>query len=114
MAAFNRLRSSSLHTGIDASDLNSRHEFSPVPRRLVSAWMIAAVVAGLACFVAFVWWERRVSSPLVDLALFKNRNFAATKGRAARLGDRSLGHVDPGAASAVTVIRAAADSLADA
>lgn len=40
--------------------------------------MIAAVVAGLACFVAFVWWERRLSSPLVDLALFKNRNFAAT------------------------------------
>jgi hypothetical protein len=52
MAAFNRLRSSSLHTGIDASDLNSRHEFSPVSRRLVSAWIIAAVVAGLSLTVA--------------------------------------------------------------
>ena len=30
----------------------------------------------------------------------------ATKGRSARLGDRSLGHIDPGAASAVTVIEA--------
>jgi dihydroxyacetone kinase-like protein len=35
----------------------------------------------------------------------------AAKGRSARLGDRSIGHVDPGAASAVTVIRAMADSL---
>ena len=31
-------------------------------------------------FVAFVWWERRASSPLVDLALFQNRNFSATNG----------------------------------
>ncbi|WP_031215418.1 DAK2 domain-containing protein, partial [Mesorhizobium sp. LSJC285A00] len=30
----------------------------------------------------------------------------ATKGRASRLGERSLGHMDPGAASAVTVIEA--------
>lgn len=40
--------------------------------------MIAAVAAGLACFIIFVWWERRAASPLVDLALFRNRNFAAT------------------------------------
>jgi len=25
-----------------------------------------------------VWWERRASHPLVDLALFRNRNFSAT------------------------------------
>jgi dihydroxyacetone kinase-like protein len=30
----------------------------------------------------------------------------AAKGRSSRLGDRSLGHVDPGAASAVIVIEA--------
>ena len=36
----------------------------------------------------------------------------ATKGRSARLGDRSLGHMDPGAASAVTVLEAMRQGLA--
>lgn len=35
----------------------------------------------------------------------------ASKGRAERLGERSLGHIDPGAASAVTVIEAMRDAL---
>jgi EmrB/QacA subfamily drug resistance transporter len=39
---------------------------------------IGAIVAGLVCFAAFIWWERRVSRPLVDMALFLNRNFSAT------------------------------------
>ena len=37
----------------------------------------------------------------------------AAKGRAERLGERSLGHVDPGAASAVVVIEAIRKSLTD-
>jgi dihydroxyacetone kinase-like protein len=40
------------------------------------------------------------------------KNMVATKGRAERLGERSLGHMDPGAASAVVVIAAMCDSLA--
>ncbi len=39
---------------------------------------IGALVAGAACFVAFVWWERRARHPLIDLSLFRNRNFSAT------------------------------------
>ena len=39
---------------------------------------ILAVLSGLACCIAFVWWERRALDPLVDLGLFRNRNFAAT------------------------------------
>ncbi|QRM57808.1 dihydroxyacetone kinase subunit DhaL [Sinorhizobium sp. BG8] len=34
------------------------------------------------------------------------RSMVAARGRAARLGERSLGHVDPGAASAVLILRA--------
>lgn len=34
------------------------------------------------------------------------RSMVAARGRAARLGERSLGHIDPGAASAVIVLRA--------
>lgn len=40
------------------------------------------------------------------------RAMIASVGRAARLGERSLGHVDPGAASAVIVIAALREGLA--
>lgn len=39
------------------------------------------------------------------------KNMVAAKGRAERLGERSLGHMDPGAASAVVVIEAMRDTL---
>lgn len=38
----------------------------------------------------------------------------ATKGRASYLGERSIGHLDPGAASSAILLRAFADVLADA
>nr|MEC9417515.1 DAK2 domain-containing protein [Pseudomonadota bacterium] len=39
------------------------------------------------------------------------RAMVASVGRAARLGERSLGHVDPGAASAVIIIAALREGL---
>ncbi len=39
------------------------------------------------------------------------RSMVATRGRAARLGERSLGHIDPGAASAVVILRAMKDAF---
>ncbi len=39
------------------------------------------------------------------------RSMKAVRGRAARLGDRSLGHVDPGAASAAIIVDCFADML---
>ncbi|MBR7652640.1 dihydroxyacetone kinase subunit L [Brucella oryzae] len=41
------------------------------------------------------------------------RSMIATRGRATRLGERSLGHVDPGAASAIIILRAMRDSFTD-
>nr|WP_245007155.1 MFS transporter [Nocardia nova] len=38
-----------------------------------AAW--AAVVAGAALLAGFVWWQRRITHPLVDIALFANRGF---------------------------------------
>jgi len=40
------------------------------------------------------------------------KSMIAAKGRASRLGERSLGHIDPGAASAVTILQAMKKSLA--
>ena len=39
------------------------------------------------------------------------KDMVASKGRASRLGERARGHVDPGAASAVTLLRAMADGI---
>lgn len=41
------------------------------------------------------------------------RAMVASKGRAARLGERSRGHVDPGAASAALILAALRDAVAD-
>jgi EmrB/QacA subfamily drug resistance transporter len=41
------------------------------------ALAIAAVLAGLAATGAFLRWERRAATPIVDLALFRSRHFAA-------------------------------------
>jgi dihydroxyacetone kinase-like protein len=40
------------------------------------------------------------------------KSMVAAKGRSSRLGERSLGHIDPGAASAVTILEAMAKGLA--
>jgi dihydroxyacetone kinase-like protein len=42
------------------------------------------------------------------------RSMVAARGRAARLGERSLGHMDPGAASAVIILRAMMETFSDA
>jgi EmrB/QacA subfamily drug resistance transporter len=34
------------------------------------------LVAGVACFVSFVVWEMKASRPMLDLSLFRTRNFA--------------------------------------
>jgi EmrB/QacA subfamily drug resistance transporter len=34
------------------------------------------LIAGVACFVAFILWEARAARPMLDLSLFRIRNFA--------------------------------------
>lgn len=45
------------------------------------AWAFASLAASLPAFAAFVWFERRVAArggvPVIDVALFRNRRFAA-------------------------------------
>ena len=42
-----------------------------------SAEVIAAFVAGIACLMLFVAWERRVADPMLPLRFFRSRAFAA-------------------------------------
>ncbi len=41
----------------------------------------------------------------------RTKDIIATKGRASYLGERSLGHIDPGAASSAIILRVIADTL---
>ena len=43
---------------------------------LAAAWIRWSILLSVACFIAFVAWERRVRHPIVDLQVLANRNFA--------------------------------------
>jgi dihydroxyacetone kinase-like protein len=81
---------------------------------MIDAWAPAAHAAG----AAFAAGNDLAGSLAAAVDAARNgaeatRNMVAAKGRSARLGERSLGHIDPGAASAVTVIKAMRASLID-
>ncbi|MCP9231847.1 dihydroxyacetone kinase subunit DhaL [Mesorhizobium sp. LMG 17147] len=82
-------------------------------KTMVDAWLPAAQAAGVAQQAG------KSLSESLDAALAAaesgaeaTKDMIATKGRSSRLGERSIGHLDPGAASAVTIIRAMRNSLA--
>ncbi len=43
-----------------------------------NAMTIGGILAGLLFFFIFLWWEGRARHPLIDLSLFRNKNFSAT------------------------------------
>lgn len=65
--------------------------------------LAAASTGGLGLIEAFSQAAAEATIPML-----------ATKGRASYLGERSIGHQDPGATSAALMLRAAADTLAEA
>jgi dihydroxyacetone kinase-like protein len=81
-------------------------------KTMVDAWLPAAEAAGAvnasegslaACLTAAADAARTGAAATKDMM--------AGKGRAARLGERSIRHIDPGAASAVIVVEAIRRSL---
>ncbi|MBZ9977178.1 MULTISPECIES: dihydroxyacetone kinase subunit DhaL [unclassified Mesorhizobium] len=96
-----------------AQGIKDRGKAETGEKTMVDAWQPAAEAAGASnaagknlaesLQAAFAAAERGAES---------TKDMIAAKGRSSRLGERSLGHIDPGAASAVTVIGAMRDSLA--
>ncbi|SMF55196.1 dihydroxyacetone kinase DhaL subunit [Tistlia consotensis] len=74
----------------------------PLARALQSADAGTAAAAAIAT-------ARRTA----DEALAATRDMKATKGRASFLGERSIGHLDPGARSSALLVHAACDFLED-
>jgi len=96
-----------------ATGIRDRGKAETGQKTMLDAWAPAAVAAATACDGG------HGLSACLDAAAAAaragaeaTRGMVAAKGRAERLGERAVGHVDPGAASAVVVIGAMRRSLA--
>lgn len=81
-------------------------------KTMLDAWVPAmetAVDAQIHGLSGFEMWNRILEAAAKGAD--STRSMVAARGRAARLGERSLGHIDPGAASAVIILRAMRDSF---
>ncbi len=78
-------------------------------KTMLDAWIPAAEAAGASvrrsATVRQMWREVVAAA---EAGTDSTRSMVASKGRAARLGERALGHVDPGATSAVVILKAMA------
>lgn len=78
-------------------------------KTMLDAWIPAADAAALgvkrAAGVETMWRDILAAA---EAGAESTRSMVASKGRAARLGERALGHVDPGATSAVVILKAMA------
>jgi dihydroxyacetone kinase-like protein len=96
-----------------ARGIQDRGKAEPGEKTMIDAWLPAAQAAGEAARSGKNLSESLAAAVAAAQAGAEaTKTMIATKGRSARLGERSLGHVDPGAASAVTVIEAMAKGLA--
>lgn len=81
-------------------------------KTMLDAWvpaMEAATEAKAGGLPVAEMWSRILEA--AEQGAQSTKSMIAARGRAARLGERSLGHIDPGAASAVIILRAMQESL---
>ncbi|URK89262.1 dihydroxyacetone kinase subunit L (plasmid) [Rhizobium sp. RCAM05350] len=80
-------------------------------KTMLDVWLPAADAAANALSenkTSSAFWNDVLSS--AENGAAATRSMIATKGRAARVRERSLGHIDPGAASAALLIRVMAET----
>ncbi|MBS3649475.1 dihydroxyacetone kinase subunit L [Pseudaminobacter sp. 19-2017] len=92
--------------------IQDRGRAEPGDKTMVDAWVPAAVAAKAAA------QSGASSIEVIEAAttgakdgMEKTAHIAARRGRSAKLGERSLGHIDPGAASTYLTLRAMAEAL---
>ncbi|MER8694374.1 dihydroxyacetone kinase subunit DhaL [Mesorhizobium opportunistum] len=96
-----------------AQGIKDRGKAEPGEKTMIDAWQPAAEAAGAAQAAGKTLSESLAAAlAAAESGAEATKDMVATKGRSARLGERSLGHMDPGAASALTVIAAMTKALA--
>jgi dihydroxyacetone kinase-like protein len=88
-----------------AEGIRLRGKAEPGEKTMVDVWAPAAAVveAGMTGRTALPALMAQMQEAAAEGAE-ATKTMVATKGRAARLGERSLGHMDPGAASAAMIL----------
>ncbi|SDA60663.1 dihydroxyacetone kinase subunit DhaL [Mesorhizobium qingshengii] len=95
-----------------AQGIKDRGKAEPGEKTMVDAWQPAAEAAAAANAAGKTLSESlEAALAAAERGAEATKDMIAQKGRSSRLGERSLGHLDPGAASAVTVIGAIRKSL---
>lgn len=90
-----------------AKGIQDRGKAEPGEKTMMDAWGPAAQAAGEALASGKGLTDSlEAAAQAAKAGAEATKAMIAAKGRASRLGERSLGHMDPGAASAVTVIEA--------
>ncbi|AEH90191.1 dihydroxyacetone kinase subunit DhaL [Mesorhizobium opportunistum] len=96
-----------------AQGIKDRGKAEPGEKTMIDAWQPAAEAAAAAHAAGKMLSESLAAAlAAAESGAEATKDMVAAKGRSARLGERSLGHMDPGAASAVTVIAAMTKALA--
>ncbi|MGY5777318.1 dihydroxyacetone kinase subunit DhaL [Rhizobium sp. LEGMi135b] len=83
-------------------------------KTMLDAWIPAAeaaIEAQARSRDVIAMWNSIVDA--AEAGANSTSSMVAARGRAARLGERSLGHIDPGAASAVIILRAMRDTFVE-
>ena len=78
-------------------------------KTMVDAWLPAAEAASAAAD-AGVLAAFEAAARAAEAGAEATKPMKATKGRASYLGERSIGHLDPGAVSSALILRSAADA----
>ncbi|RWO55675.1 dihydroxyacetone kinase subunit DhaL [Mesorhizobium sp.] len=95
-----------------AQGIHDRGKAEIGEKTMVDAWLPAAQAAAAAHAAGKTLSESLAAAlEAAERGAEATKDMIAAKGRSSRLGERSLGHIDPGAASAVTVIGAMRKSL---
>ena len=95
-----------------AQGIKDRGKAEPGEKTMVDAWQPAAEAAAATNAAGKTLSESlEAALAAAERGAEATKDMIAQKGRSSRLGERSLGHIDPGAASAVTVIAAMRKSL---
>lgn len=95
-----------------AKGIQDRGKAEPGEKTMIDAWLPAAEAAGTAhANGESLGAALRAAQTAAETGAEATKQMVASKGRSARLGERSLGHMDPGAASAVVIIQAICETI---